>query len=551
MNSDDNSPSIEERLRAAWQRERRYVHTRGACRLFIWLITVLAVDFIIDWKMYSHSRVGGELGLLLLVINLGILGWALWWEWLRHLEDYDPVKVALDVEARHTGLASLLVSYTQIDVEVAGESEVSTELIHAMREQTLEVSQPLDFRSIVDFGQLKQLFLVSAGVLLLFAGLSVRWGEHVGVLFQRLGGVDARYPTQTRIVATAEDMMVRIGDPVMLSAEVSGVLPEGGLLFVRQGDALQWKELPMKRVGESARYERELKDLSGNLTYYIRVGDDHSEEHQVRVIDAPEITGVEMQLVYPAYINRPDGKSDQLDLEVPEGTKIVWNLNCFPTVERLQVKAGEEWIDADVAQGGTNVSFHLTADQPFNYTFRWTEQESGRSFEFDDVQYRVRVSADKPPEVELLRPQSNGLATMKKKLTLVARASDDHGLSSAWLVYSLNGGEERRVLLQELNGSRVGRVKYVWEMKKGIEGLESDAQVTFAVEVSDRYPGGGDDHVRRSATRQVTFVDPERYLDWYRSELAAQNQDVKRARAVERTSLGKVREIKIQEGDSE
>ena len=51
-----------------------------------------------------------------------------------------------------------------------------------------------------------------------------------------------------------------------------------------------------------------------------------------------------------------------------------------------------------------------------------------------------------------------------------------------------------------------------------------------------------------SATRKLSIVDDERYLQWYRAELAMQLDEVNRARTAEKTSSLKVKEIKKQEG---
>ena len=95
------------------------------------------------------------------MVNIGILGYVAWYELIRHLKDYDELITALDVEDRHPDLSSLLVSYTQLKHSSEGQANVSEELIEAMRDQAVDKSLYLDFRKIVDFGQLKTLARVS------------------------------------------------------------------------------------------------------------------------------------------------------------------------------------------------------------------------------------------------------------------------------------------------------------------------------------------------------------------------------------------------------
>ena len=59
------------------------------------------------------------------------------------------------------------------------------------------------------------------------------------------------------------------------------------------------------------------------------------------------------------------------------------------------------------------------------------------------------------------------------------------------------------------------------------------------------------ERTRRSATRHLTIVDDERYMQWYRTELASQHDEIKRAQGIEQVSSTKIKEIKVQEGDAE
>ena len=133
--------SIEKQLKQAHQQERRWYNIRGISRVIVWLIALLAVDFIIDWGLFAKTGMSGGIGIFLLLVNLGVLGWVLWHEWLRHIKSYDAVTTALDVEKRHPGLTSLLVSYMQLkDGPSSDQENVSQDLINAMRDQAIERS---------------------------------------------------------------------------------------------------------------------------------------------------------------------------------------------------------------------------------------------------------------------------------------------------------------------------------------------------------------------------------------------------------------------------
>lgn len=539
--------SIESKLQWAWRQERRFINIRGAFRVLIWFIGLLAIGFIIDWGLFAKAGLRANLGIVLLVINVAILAWAVWYEWVRHLKPFDAVHVSLAVERRHSGLNSLLVSYAQLDPSKTDKTTVSTELIGAMRAEAVMQARPLDFREIVDFGQIKKLILVGVGVFLLFSVLSFIWSDHVGVFFKRLAGSDVRYPTQTQLKSVSGDLTVRVGDIAIINAKAGGALPPEGRLFTRAaGSKVSWKELPMKSDEDPASFSREVKGLVSDHSYYVRVGDDRSKEHVIRVITAPQVVATKVTIEFPDYMNKAAIASDQLNLEVPEGTKVRWNLTCNPPVKRCEVTIGERAFEAKLDASGTKLEFEHTAKEGFKYTFRWTERE--KEFKYDDVQYAVRVVPDGIPEVELLRPTANGLATVDKTLKITARASDDHGLAKAWLLYSINAGKEERIEIKDFQGAPGQEFTHEWKLKKTIPELKPPAQIAIAIEVDDLHPDKAN-RKRRSSTRVLTIVELEAYKEWFRAELAAQAEELKRSRDSEMTSSTQVKAIKNQESD--
>ena len=166
----------------------------------------------------------------------------------------------------------MLVSYVQLKEPSVDQPNVSPELVAAMREKAVALSRPIDFREIIDFGQLKNLLMVAGGMVLLFAILRIGWGGHFTTLLQRLVGIDKGYPTKTEISWVSGDLTVRIGDSATVEAKASKLIPEAGRLFIRPADdrKAEWKELPLKKnASGNPTFTRELKDLVVDSVYYV------------------------------------------------------------------------------------------------------------------------------------------------------------------------------------------------------------------------------------------------------------------------------------------
>ena len=74
------SATIDQKLVELWKLERRFHHVRGVARLALWLVALLIVDFIIDWGIFFQANSNLNIGLLLLIVNLAVLGYVLWKE---------------------------------------------------------------------------------------------------------------------------------------------------------------------------------------------------------------------------------------------------------------------------------------------------------------------------------------------------------------------------------------------------------------------------------------------------------------------------------------
>lgn len=567
---------IEQRLRQAYREERRWYNIRGASRLTLWLIALLAVAFLIDWGLFAKTQMSGITGLTLLLVNVGILIWVYHREWGQYLKSYDPLTTALEVEKRHPELSSLLVSYMQLkDEPDAHEGNVSQDLIKAMRDQAIEFSRPIDFKDIVDLGQLRKIGAVAVVLFLIFSIAGIFNREHTGVLFQRLLGKDAEYPTNTVITGTSENLTIRIGGEPVITATVAedGDIPENGRLFLKDRNSSEaaWKEVPMKRSEDPTnKFSFKLKPVDRDTLFYVKIGDDRSEQYTINVITSPRIENVDIALQYPEYMNRDAGTYDDLNLEVPENTTVKWTVRCNTPVSSWEVLVPSDWgeqtaenkpdesdpetdkdapkfrsILADLDEAGTTATFEIPVAKALKYSFRWTEKANG--FQYEDVQYGVKVTTDGLPDVDLIEPREVGYATVGKVVKMEAKGTDDIGLDKAWLVYSLNGADETKIEIFNFEGDTNKTFNYSWKLTDDLKELKPDDRVSFQIEVADRHPDR-EIHLRRTAPRQLTIVTPEAYLEWYRTEYGSQIEELKRSRNQELAAQKAVTQIQTEEG---
>ncbi|NQT86861.1 hypothetical protein HQ560_08865, partial [bacterium] len=194
--STNDGSLVEAKLHRAWRKERNFYHASGLCHFLLWLLALVLIDFVVDWLF----MIPGYGRTALLAINVGALAWVGHHYWWRFLRPYSAVRTALQVERQHPELKSLLVSFVQLREEI-GSAHASSGLVRALRRQAITVTKPINFREIINFAELKRIFVLSLCVTLFFAAISINWSEHLLVLANRMLNPQsaAKYPTRTQI----------------------------------------------------------------------------------------------------------------------------------------------------------------------------------------------------------------------------------------------------------------------------------------------------------------------------------------------------------------
>ena len=560
--------TIDDKLKEAWSKEQSFINTRGIFRSLIWIISLIITSFIIDILIWKGIGDGNSHGLWLSIINLIVIGIILKKEWLDHRKKYDPVRTALQVESKNPGLSSILITYTELSLD-SSKTNTSPEIIEAIKEKANEKTESVDFQEIVSWGQIKKILIVCGSIILLFAGMSIKWNQQVGILFQRLAGVDTNYPTETniekiliddQIINIGESFKVKSGGSLNIKVITSGVTVSSAQLYIRdKGVAEEWNSNPYQMdamSNDKLNYERKWEDITEDQEFYVKANDDKSQPFEIQVIKQPSYT-YQVERVFPSYINQKPETLEELNMDAPQGTELKWTITSSSKVKAMEVRIGEEEkLNAEISDDGKTITFSKKADKAFNYSFLWTEGQSGKDFQYVDVQNSIKVIEDTLPEIQLISPSSDGLATTKKNLNLNFKGTDDYGLGKAHLIYSVKRDEaksdgESEIVRKEIHnfeGNSSGSHTFSWKVADDIDELKAGDQISYQVEVQDLFPGEKK-HIRQSATRKISIVTPERYLQWYRSELASQQDEIKRARDSEETASTEVKQLRQQESE--
>jgi len=254
-------------------------------------------------------------------------------------------------------------------------------------------------------------------------------------------------------------------------------------------------------------------EIYQSFTYRVRLGDDSAGPFDVAVVPPPRIIETRVLLDYPPYTDLKNRTVDILNLEVPEGTKLTWELECDQALAAaLMVRDGTERLPMALDSDGHVARLTATATASFAYQFRWMERAHNYPYD-EDVHYFVQVIPDTAPQVEILRPLEDEKATARKTAQITFQARDDYGLADATIVYSLNAGEDQTHPIGPCAGRLVEK-EVAWKLADDITGLKPGDVVTYHIQVSDTYAGPDGPFTSISQTRRLYIVTLEEYLTY-------------------------------------
>lgn len=541
------SDTIQNKLRETWGKERQFAHLRGLSTFVIWAVGLIFVDLLLDWMFL----IPGQIRFLLLMANFITLGVIFHKRWWQSLNPYDPVRVALQVEGRHPEFQNLLVSYVQFEAGSATISHASPRLIEAMQSQTIQVTEPIRFREIIDLGELKNLFMFTTTMFIVFALACVSWPTHFRVLATRMFNPAAEdiYPTNTRIkVLTDQPLIVRQGDPILLNFQADGIVPSKGLLEIRPRGMQSWEQFQMLKKAETPTYEHEIAEAFRSFEYRARIGDSITRPvSHVEVVPPPQVVTAQVRLRYPLYMKIDEQTIDTLNFDVFQGTRIQWTLTFDQPLAAGEMQiADSEPKKLKLSENGMEAQLELSPDVSFHYQFKFTLKQHPFAW-VEDIHYFVQVMPDIPPRVDILQPLAEKeKATRHRSVEIKFSAEDDHGISQAWLVYKLNdGGEERKDVGKYDKRAVTG--EFTVKLVDLVPDIKEGDSISYHVEVADNHMGEGGRNRGRTELRVVSVVSIEAYLKEFFVRKEKLDSEILNVQKVEKEGLLEVKSLKASE----
>ncbi|NDK54864.1 DUF4175 family protein [Pontibacter fetidus] len=157
-----------------------------------------------------------------------------------------------------------------------------------------------------------------------------------------------------------------------------------------------------------------------------------SDTYTLDLISRPILKDFELQVTYPAYLNRKPEKIENTgNATVPEGSRITWNFKAAET-ESIKLTFDNPTQQLQASKNDENFTTSKKINESQNYSIQLKNNYSANK---EDIKYQISAITDKHPQISLEQFKDTALYTF---LVLGGNVSDDYGLSRLAIHYKVS-----------------------------------------------------------------------------------------------------------------
>lgn len=241
------------------------------------------------------------------------------------------------------------------------------------------------------------------------------------------------------IVVTPGDESVRRGSNVRITSTMNGFNPDEAAIHIQNAEG-EWQEVAM--VQSPLGYEFTFFSMQQDLRYYVSSTGLRTPDYAISVVDVPGVQALELTYNFPEWTSREPETRNDGDVDALPNTRIALKVTTTaPLAEGLLVlnDAGQP-----LTVSGVDATGGFTVEAEGQYYI--AAVVGGEQVRISD-DYFIRLTEDGKPEIKLARPGGDYNASSIEEVLTRVEASDDYGLDTVALQYSVNGGAFESVTL--------------------------------------------------------------------------------------------------------
>ena len=433
-------------LRQTRRRRQLLIVLRGVA---IILCAVAAVLLLSGWAAHRFRTNTAALIVLrigALLACLATLYFALIHPLLKRISDS---RIARLIEERTPGTEDRLVAAIEYSPE--NTTNISPAIINRLHKDANQLSANVNLRDVIRRSRLLTYASAALASLLIFAGV-LKWGP------REISEGVTQLITPTTFASSANAMSIKVkpgtarvpkGSDQDIVATLVNFDSQVVTVYARPlGSKSDFQGQTMEPAKARTDFRYSIFNIQDSMEYFVESNTIRSDVFKLNVVDLPFVKQLDLSLNFPAFTHLPTKViEDGGDVAALKGTvaTITAHLSGRVRAARLVFPDGKK---TEMRSQGANFVGELTVNTDTSYFIELVSTD-GETYRGSN-EYDVTILEDQPPTISFDKPGRDKKATNLEEVFTQARAEDDYGVVSMDLHFSVNGGEEKSVNLQQL-----------------------------------------------------------------------------------------------------
>ena len=406
------------------------------------VLTVLAVLWSNAWR-FSDTSVRSSRIVMILAI-LAALALFLVRPLLERLSD---ARLARFIEEKNPQLRDRLV--TAVDLAGKSSTDRNAKLFEELLAQDAlakTASAPPD--SLIERRKIFRPFLWAAISLGLILALGI-FGPGVfryGTKILWVGWAQGKTLPLYQLQLLPGDITVGRKSDQEITARPVGFLPEAVRIFILNQGNLGWESASMLPEERGGGFRFLLMNVHEPIEYYAESNGVRSQHYKISVIDVPRVERLEVRYHYPAYTGLKDTvENSGGDIIALKGTQvtIVAHTDSPADGGRMVLDDGSDFKMKKVGDRELETTVPVSKDAMYHIQL---QDNHGSEAKASD-EYVIQALIDAPPTLKIVRPGHDLQPSPIEEVVIGLQAQDDVRMGELQLHYSVNGGDEKTVVL--------------------------------------------------------------------------------------------------------
>ncbi len=268
--------------------------------------------------------------------------------------------------------------------------------------------------------------------------------------------------------------------------------------------------------GDAGKFQYVFEKIQRPINFQIEASGFYSEQHQINLVNRPEMIQSKISLLFPAYTSKPAEEiTNAGNMEMPEGTRATWNIKTSFASSAQIYFASSGSIEPMQPTDNNGFLFGRNFKEPDQYSIVLENKEAKNK---DKISYSINVIKDQHPEIIVENLHDS---ILYRSVLLGGHIKDDYGISELMLHYQLSGAakEEKKQAIRIPTANKSAQQNFFYSWNVDSLHLNPGEKLSYYLEVWDNDGVNG-----RKATRSARYIFSLPSIEELKVDIAKQQQ---------------------------